>query len=197
MELRSGNSLRPSAASCLLASDTQASLFHLQMAGFGSGHFHSPRPLIETMPRVTLAPLAGSQAREVALRIDGIEQRVQLVRQPRHFGEQAFFACPQCSAPRVHLYVFGGELACRKCHSRSCGLTYACRTGCDRAVIRAAKLRRWLGAAPGLLSPLPPRPRHNTAAARYDRLVRELAVVEAVICGKLRATVAQVQRRLK
>jgi len=61
--------------------------------------------------------------------------------------------------------------------------------------MRAAKIRRKLGAAPGLMSPLPPRPKHNMQAARYDKLVRELAVEEATLARLLGDTVAALKRR--
>ena len=63
------------------------------------------------------------------------------------------------------------------------------------AVTRAAKLRRKLGAAPGLMSPLPLRPRKVWAAARYDKLARALAVEEATLARLLGGIVDALKRR--
>jgi len=63
-----------------------------------------------------------------------------------------------------------------------------------RAVRRAARLRRKLGAAPGLLSPVPPKPKYG----RWDywtRTVAELAAAETVIAEMLGATVRALERR--
>src|SRR5262249_42087353 len=57
--------------------------------------------------------------------------------------------------------------------------------------------RRKLGASEELLAPLPPRPRQHMAAAKYDRLVAQLVVAEAVIAAQLRDIVVRVRRRLK
>ena len=81
-------------------------------------------------------------------------QEVEVERQPRRLGgTQAYWRCGQCSALRSHLYVVAGVLACRKCH----GLGYR---RVPPAVARAAKIRKRLGAPPGLLAPIPRRPRH-------------------------------------
>jgi hypothetical protein len=94
---------------------------------------------------------------------------------------------------RSDLYVVDGALACRVCHN----LDYRSRHILKNypAVMRAAKLRHRLGAAPGLLSPLPPRPCHHSAAARYDQLARKLAVEEATIVRMLDGIVHALKRR--
>jgi hypothetical protein len=63
------------------------------------------------------------------------------------------------------------------------------------AALRVAKLRKKLGAGPSLLDELPPRPRHNRQAARYDRLARALAEQEAIIAGMLGGIVRDLKRR--
>jgi hypothetical protein len=90
-----------------------------------------------------------------------------------------------------HLYVRGGEIACRAC----LGLVYASQRTRDGSVLRARKLRRKLGAAPGLLGELPPRPRNVWAAAYYDRLTRELAICEAAIAQRLGHMVERRRKR--
>ena len=121
-----------------------------------------------------------------------VEVEVERWERPRG-GAQSFWRCPKCEARREHLYVVEGLLACRVCHR----LDYRSRHVLKSypAVARAAKLRRKLGAAPGLMSPLPPRPKHNMQAARYDRLARALATEEDVIAKVLGATVAALKRR--
>jgi len=62
------------------------------------------------------------------------------------------------------------------------------------ASIRAAKLRQKLGAEPGLLSPVPRKPRH-WSPAYYARAVSELAAQERVIAGLLGGIVRALERR--
>jgi hypothetical protein len=85
--------------------------------------------------------------------------------------------------------VVAGVLACRVC----LGLDYRSRH-VPRAVARAAKLRRKLGAAPGLLSPLPRKPRH-WSPVHYRRLIGELVATERVLAEMLGATVRALERR--
>ena len=127
----------------------------------------------------------------MTLRVGDAEQTLEVVRQRRHLGgSQAFWRCPKCEALRSHLYVLDGELACRVCHR----LDYRSRHIYNPLLTRAARLRRKLGAAPGLLSPVPPRSRY-WSRAYYARLVGELAATEAVIAEMLGATVRALERR--
>jgi hypothetical protein len=135
-------------------------------------------------------PSTGLAHEEVRVVIDGVEQVVEIVRQDRIHGQEAYWLCPRCSALRWHLYLRDGVLACRVCH----GLSYRSQH-VPTVVARAARLRRKLGAEPSLLSPLPPRPRNIWRAAWYDRLVRELAAQEAVIAEMLGATIQALERR--
>jgi hypothetical protein len=91
---------------------------------------------------------------------------------------------------RSHLYVVAGVLACRVCH----GLDYRSRHTLHPAVIRAAKLRRRLSAAPGLLSPIPRKPKH-WSPVYYRRLIDELIATERVLREMLRGTVRALERR--
>src|SRR5262249_44506526 len=87
------------------------------VASFGSGHRHSPRPLIENTTKLASPRHAGVAREAVALRINGVEQVVEVVRQDRiNDGQQAYWKCPKCAALRSHLYVLDGALACRVCH---------------------------------------------------------------------------------
>jgi len=136
-------------------------------------------------------PPFGPLAREVLrLRVGEVERVVEVVRQERHLGGmQSYWCCPKCSALRQHLYILDGELACRCCF----GLDYRSRHT-PRAIARAAKLRRKLGAAPGLLSPQPPRPPY-WRPDYWARTVAELAAAERVIAEMVRGTVKALERR--
>ena len=121
-----------------------------------------------------------------------VEVEVERWERPRG-GAQAFWRCPKCEARREHLYVVEGLLACRVCHRLDYRSRHILRS-CPAAA-RAAKLRQRLGAAPGLMSPLPPRPRHHMQAARYDRLARALAAEEAIVARALGGIVQALKRR--
>jgi|SRR5215472_1105967 len=168
------------------------------MGNFGSGGLPTPRRLVGSTPKVASPPSAGLARESVTLRVGETEQTIEIVRQPRHLGgHQAYWLCPKCSALRSHLYVVqdgprdGALLCCRVCGK----LSYRSQHVLHPALIRAAKLRRKLGAAPGLLAPLPLRPCNVWAAARYDRLTRELAAAEDVIAEMLGATIKALERR--
>ena len=158
------------------------------VANFGSGHEHAPRRLVGNTQGIA-APVHAGLARDVVtLLIDGVPQQVEVVRQERHLGgTQAFWICGRCSALRSHLYIVAGVLACRCCH----GLSYR---RVPRAVAHAMKLRRKLGGAPGLLGPLPRKPRHWNPA-HYRRLVSELLQQERMLAAMLRGTIAALERR--
>src|SRR5262245_46518988 len=118
------------------------------VASFGTGHPRVPRRTVENAVRVVSPRHAGVAREAVTVRVDGVEQGLEVVRQPRHLGgTQAFWVCRRCSALRQHLYFEDAELVCRICAYG--GLTYRSRQMHDRTTLRAAKLRRKLGAPPG------------------------------------------------
>jgi len=137
-------------------------------------------------------PSGGGLAREsITLRVDGAEQVLEVERQNRFLGgTQAFWRCPRCEALRSHLYVLDGVVLCRKCGQ----LDYRSRHCYSPSLLRVAKLRRRLGAPPGLLSGLPPKPPH-WRRDYHARLVVELAVLEAALAARLHDTVRAVKRR--
>src|SRR5215471_11513184 len=104
--------------------------FH--MFPFGKGRPHKPRPTVETMPRVAPPPHRGLAREEVRVVVDGKEQTLEIVRQPRIHGQEAFWLCPRCGSARWHLYLLSGEVACREC----LGLTYTVRRTRNRAALR-------------------------------------------------------------
>jgi uncharacterized protein (UPF0212 family) len=144
---------------------------------------------VEDTQKIASPPHRGVAREALTLRIGEAEQVVEVERQDRINGTQGYWRCPRCEALRSHLYVVGGVLACRVC----LGLDYRSRH-VPRAVARAAKLRRKLGAAPGLLSPIPPKPAH-WSPVYYRRLVAELVAAEYVLRDMLGATVRALERR--
>jgi hypothetical protein len=118
-----------------------------------------------------------------------VPQTLEVVRQERIHGQEAYWCCARCGELRWHLYVYNNEVACRICHK----LRYRSKR-VPRAVRRAARLRRKLGAGPGLLSPVPPKPKY-WSRVYYARLVGELIAVEDVIAGMLDATIQALERR--
>jgi hypothetical protein len=90
----------------------------------------------------------------------------------------------------LHLYLHAGEIACRQC----LGLSYACKHTRNTAALRARKLRRRLGGLPGLLSPIPPRPRH-WRRDDWARAIAELVAVEATLAERLRDMVGRKRKR--
>jgi len=136
-------------------------------------------------------PDAGVAREDVTVTLDGVERVLTIVREERIHGSQGYWLCNRCGAARWHLYIRGSEIACRKCFS----LTYASQRTRNGAALRARKIRRKLGAAPGLLAPLPPRPRNVWAARYYDKLVRELAACEGSLAQRLGAMVERRRKR--
>jgi hypothetical protein len=162
------------------------------VSSFGStGPLQTSKSFVEDTQRVAAPPHAGLARETLTLLVDGVSQELEVVRQERHLGgTQAFWVC-RCGALRSHLYVVHGVLQCRACGS----LSYRSRrVQRYKAVLRAARLRRKLGAAPSLLAPVPPKPKY-WSRAYYARLVGELIAVEDVIAGMLGATVKALERR--
>jgi hypothetical protein len=142
------------------------------------------------MPRVAPPPHRGLAREEVRVVVDGAEQVIEIVRQDRVRGQMAYWQCPTCGELRWHLYLLNGEIACREC----LGLSYACKRPHNAVVIRARKLRRRLGGLPGLLSPLPPRPRH-WRRDYWARAIAELIAVENVLAARLGDMVGRKRKR--
>src|SRR5262249_24318685 len=126
----------------------------------------------------------------LTLSVDGVPQTIEVVRQERHFGgTQGFWVCPKCASLRSHLIILDGSVCCRVCGR----LDHRSRH-VPRAVARVAKLRRKLGGAPGLLSPLPRKPKH-WSPVYYRRLIAELLQQERVLREMLGGTIAALERR--
>ena len=158
------------------------------VASFGSGSRYTPKRMVETTRKVAAPPHAGLARESLTLRVDGTLQEVEVVRQERFLGgTQAYWVCSRCGALRSHLYVVAGALACRVCHQLKSSRV-------PPVVARAARLRRRLGAQPGLLSPLPRKPRH-WSPVYYQRLVGELIAAEGVIREMLGGTIRALERR--
>jgi hypothetical protein len=156
---------------------------------FGKGRPRKPRPLVENTTRVASPSHRGLAREEVTLRVDGVEHVIEIVRQERIHGQEAYWCCPRCGELRWHLYVHNSEVACRVC----LGLSYACRHH-NAAAIRARKLRRKLGGSGKLLTALPPRPRH-WRRDHYARAIAKLVAVEAALAARLRDMVGRRRKR--
>jgi hypothetical protein len=152
---------------------------------------------VDNVQRVAAPPARapdGSLAREtLTLVVGGTKVPVEVVRRalPRG-GAQAHWLCPGpgCGRPCLDLFVVGNSLRCRICG----GLDYKSRHVLHPALTKAAKLRRKLGAALGLMSKLPSRPPH-WRSDYWDRTVAELAAAESVITDLLGAILRDVKRR--
>src|SRR5262249_20591247 len=146
------------------------------------------RRFVDAVPRVGSPPARsalGTLARETIVLVVGGE-RVEVVVERHalpHGGAQGYWRCPQCDRRCCALFIIGSGLCCRKCGS----LDYRSRHVLHPAMIKAAKLRRKLGAVPGLLSRLPKRPPH-WRRDYWARTLRELAACENVIADLVGAT---------
>jgi len=156
------------------------------MFHFANGRLRRPRATVETTPRIAQPTSTGPAREEVRVVVDGAPQELEIIRQERIHGQEAFWLCPRCGSARWHLYVRNSEIACRVCF----GLSYACKQHHDTVAIRARKLRRRLGGLPGLVSPLPPRPRH-WRRDYWARAIAELIAVENVLAARLAAMVGR------
>ena len=161
------------------------------MFPFGKGRPRKPRATVETTPRIASPPSRGVAREEVHVVVDGAPQELEIIRQERIHGQEAYWVCSRCGELRWHLYVRNSEIACRVCF----GLSYACKRHHNAAVNRARKLRRRLGGLPGLLSPIPLRPRH-WRRDHYARVIAELVAVEATLAARLRDMVSRRRKRV-
>jgi hypothetical protein len=165
-------------------------------ASFGTTAQRTFHRLVEETQKLASPPASSSFGRvareEIRLVVGGVEVTIEVERRELPGGgAQAFWRCPRCDRLRYDLYIVDGALACRVCH----GLDYRSRHMLHPAVVKAAKLRQRLGAEPGMLGRLPPRPKHNKKAERYDRLVLALAKEEATLMRMLDGIVSALKRR--
>jgi hypothetical protein len=158
----------------------------------------SHKRFVDSVQRVARAPFTALAREEVRVAIDGVEVLVMVERQERpRGGWQVYWRAPCCDRRWCHLFVVpsapaGSALTCRKCFPG--GLTYRSQHVLNPALIRAAKIRRKLGAAPGVLSKLPRRPAH-WRSDYWQQSMRDLAAAERVIAELLNATLREVKRR--
>jgi hypothetical protein len=117
--------------------------------------------------------------------------QVQIARVPARFANRpcgrgqgaasTFLLCPGCQSRRRKLYIVGPKCRCRDCHRL--GFAVEAKGTVGRSLQKAAKARAKLGAAPGVICPVPQRfvplvPRRGGRGAgrrKYDRLVCQIA----------------------
>jgi hypothetical protein len=165
-----------------------------------SGPPRSSRQTIEDLPRINVRELcrqAGSLPSErLVLKIGGVEHVIRLHVRPGELGgtivQGAF--CPRCNACRLHLYVRGGVIGCRDKGCLDLGWSRHWERGVSvMSLIRRA--RRKLNADLMPLSPLPARPFYGgRAAARHDKLVREIIRLESELLAGLDGLTAKLDR---
>src|SRR5262249_46431933 len=111
------------AAASFAATSPEPEYRFQQMFHFANGRPRRPRATVETTPRVAQPTSTGPAREEVRVVIDGVEQTLEIVRQPRIYGQEAYWLCPRCGSARWHLYLLSGEIGCRECLN----LSYAVR----------------------------------------------------------------------
>jgi hypothetical protein len=161
------------------------------MFPFGKGRPKRPRPTIETTPRIASPPHRGVAREAVRVVVDGVEQTLEIVRQERIHGTEAYWRCPgPCGELRWHLYLLNGVVACREC----LGLIYSSDRTRNRAARRARRLRRKLGGLPSPLAPLPPRPKYQRRDL-YAQTIAQIIAAEGVLAARLGAMVGRRRKR--
>ncbi len=108
-------------------------------------------------------------------------------------GERPFLLCPACRRPALKLPLADARFRCRRCH----GLAHAaCREGeRGRALRRAGRLRRRLGAGPEGRQLPPPRPK-GMHRRTHERLARRIAALEAAADDQVALLVLRLAERL-
>lgn len=105
-----------------------------------------------------------------------VRRVIQVVWQACHFGgSRPYFLCPSCRKKRTNLFLMNGDFICRECGN----MGYACQLEHrpDRLLRRAIKLRRRLGAGPGVRDFIDrPRGMHRT---RFHHMLDEIEGLEA------------------
>ncbi len=96
-------------------------------------------------------------------------------------GVRLWFRCPSCGYRVAVVYNIGNGFACRKCNDLaydSCNMSEQ-----DRVLLKYNKLKQKLGGEPGIIAPMPERPKgmhHKT----YERLRDEIEMLNYVFVIK-------------
>jgi hypothetical protein len=120
-----------------------------------------------------------------------IEERIRLARTPKPFGgAQAFLVCPKCGRRVIELAMGRERFRCRIC----LGLVHASsqQSATDRAMRKANKLKKRLGAAPGLDSYYQ-RPK-NMRKTTFERIDARIRAAEAEVNDAHIRILARLQR---
>ena len=108
---------------------------------------------------------------------DSVKQKIYFTYTSCNYGgERIWFQCPTCGRRCAVVYRSGKYFACRIC----CDLTYETsnETPLDRRFSKANKLRKRIGARPGVFNHLPifkPKGMHQTT---WDRIRNEIQCLE-------------------
>lgn len=111
---------------------------------------------------------------------EAVEQKIYFTFTPCNYaGKRVWFSCPFCGRRCAVIYSCGKYFACRIC----CNLTYRTsnETPTDRRARRANKLRKRIGATPGVLNHLPifkPKGMHQLT---WDRIMNEIQYLEGFV----------------
>jgi hypothetical protein len=111
-----------------------------------------------------------------SLLIDGLRRPIRVALDqtvPNYGGKRDWLLCPKCEARRTKLFVQRDELLCRTC----CGLPYRTQGehGRGRAIMRAFRIRRKLGASLSLATPVLRKPRYMHWTTFFGLRASELA----------------------
>src|SRR5262245_16961878 len=146
---------------------------------------------VDAVQKVASPPAHGVARERLVLVVGGELVEIEVERQARpRGGAQGYWLCPVCDRRCCHLFIVAGVLRCRECPA----LTYRSQHVLHPALTHAAKIRKRLGAAPGVLSRLPPRPPH-WRSDYWERSLADLAAAERVIVEMLGATMREMKRR--
>jgi hypothetical protein len=112
-----------------------------------------------------------------------VDETVWLASTACHLGgRRRWFSCPGCQNRAAKLYLRSAYFRCRRC----CWMPYACQqeSPYDRALRRAQKLRRRLGASPCIGEPIAEKPK-GMHWRTFKRLQAEVERREQTVDGHL------------
>ncbi len=157
----------------------QATRIDLRAIRRGLAHKHASRLTLDSSERFELSANIIVGVLEIAS-LEGSELHLiaslQIVEHSRHYGGyQSYLVCPECEMRYQTLYMNNEkEIACRKCLNLCYDSQY--QSPPIRHQVKANKLRKQLGGKPGLINPLPDKPRYMHWKSYWEKVekIREL-----------------------